>query len=280
LPAWLRLDENHAIYVHDRALQFALFAGTHGIWPRSIVYLPHLQTRMIETRSLQFSYEADTVLRFADVDVPQGGTVLLSGVSGSGKSTWLALVAALVKPQAGSLTVAGACLTSMGARAADAWRVRTIGFLPQKLYLSASLSVQHNMELAYWAAGLKVQATRIRDVLGELGVADLAQRLPAQLSGGQAQRVALARAVLMQPSLILADEPTASLDDASAQDAVQLLVRAAQQHGATLVIATHDTRVAWALQNNQGPTPILLQLGQPAAMQDPAYSQAAQKATS
>ena len=136
------------------------------------------------------------------------------------------------------------------------------------------------MELAYWAAGFKLQPARIREVLGELGVAELAQRLPAQLSGGQAQRVALARAVLMQPSVILADEPTASLDDAAAQDAVQLLLRAAQQQGATLVIATHDFRVARAMQNSHGPAPTLLQLGRTFATQDTVSSHSAPKVTS
>ena len=234
---------------------------------------------MIETRSLQFSYETGAVLHFPDLDVSQGGTVLLSGVSGSGKSTWLALVAALVTPQAGGLRVAGKSLTGLSARAADDWRARTIGLLPQKLYLSAALTVQHNLELAYWAAGFKLQPARIREVLGELGVAELAQRLPAQLSGGQAQRVALARAVLMQPSVILADEPTASLDDAAAKDAVQLLLRAAQQQGATLVIATHDSRVARAMQSSHGPMPTLLQLVRTSATQDTVSSHPAQKVT-
>ncbi len=235
---------------------------------------------MIETRSLQFSYETGAVLHFPDVHVAQGGMVLLSGASGSGKSTWLALVAALVKAQAGGLRVAGKSLTGLSAHAADDWRARTIGFLPQKLYLSAALTVQHNLELAYWAAGFKLQPARIREVLGELGVAELALRLPAQLSGGQAQRVALARAVLMQPSVILADEPTASLDDAAAKDAVQLLLRAAQQQGATLVIATHDSRVARAMQSSHGPMPTLLQLVRTSATQDTVSSHPAPKVAS
>jgi len=215
---------------------------------------------MIETRQLQFAYVAGQPLVFPDVAVPQGAVLLLSGPSGSGKSTWLALLAALVKPQQGDLTVAGQDLTLLAGRSADAWRARTIGFLPQKLHLSAALTVQHNLELAFWAAGLAVDAQRVRQVLALLGVAELAQRLPSQLSGGQAQRVALARAVLMQPRLILADEPTASLDDAAAQVAVQLLVQAARPPSATLVIATHDARVAQALASCLPEEPTLLQL--------------------
>ena len=231
---------------------------------------------MIETQQLQFAYGASQLLEFPDVTVSQGAIVLLSGPSGSGKSTWLALLAALVPAQQGALRVAGQDLRALAGRSADAWRARSIGFLPQKLHLSAALTVQHNLELAFWAAGLPVDARRVRQVLDQLAVAQWAQRFPGQLSGGQAQRVALARAVLMQPRLILADEPTASLDDAAAHDAVQLLVQAAQQHHATLVIATHDARVAQALALTSTLAPTLLQLA--SATRDTASSAAAARA--
>lgn len=199
---------------------------------------------MIQTRQLAYAYPDGPPLAFPDVDVPQGAVLLLSGPSGCGKSTWLALVAALVAPTAGTLTVAGQPLGALKNIAADAWRARAIGFLPQKLHLSAALTVRQNLAMAQWAAGQVEDAAQIEAALHALGVADLAARTPAQLSGGQAQRVALARAVLLQPRVILADEPTASLDDAAASDAVGLLLGTARTHGATLVIATHDARVA------------------------------------
>ena len=199
---------------------------------------------MICTRSLRYAYPGGATLVFPDVDVAQGAVLLLSGPSGCGKSTWLALVAALVRPTAGSLTVAGQTLDTIKSVAADAWRAGAIGFLPQRLHLSAALSVYQNMAMAQWAAGQPQDAARIHAALQALGVQDLAQRKPGQLSGGQAQRVALARAVLLQPQVILADEPTASLDDAAAADAVGLLLATAKTHAATLVIATHDARVA------------------------------------
>jgi len=199
---------------------------------------------MIQTRGLAYRYPGGALLRFPDVDVPQGTVLLLSGPSGCGKSTWLALVAALVPPTEGALQVAGQALDALKNSSADAWRARAVGFLPQKLHLSAALSVQQNLAMAQWASGVPEDAVRIHAALARLGVAELAARLPAQLSGGQAQRVALARAVLLQPQVILADEPTASLDDAAAADAVGLLLATAQAQGATLVIATHDARVA------------------------------------
>lgn len=199
---------------------------------------------MIHTHQLVYRYASGPTLAFPDIDLPQGALLLLSGPSGCGKSTWLALAAALMLPTSGQLTVADQALGALGKVAADAWRARTVGFLPQKMQLSSALSVQQNLALAQWASGQPEDAQRIASALRSLGVQDLARRKPAQLSGGQAQRVALARAVLLQPRVILADEPTASLDDEAAADAVGLLLETAQAQGATLVIATHDARVA------------------------------------
>ena len=199
---------------------------------------------MIRSQGLTYQYANGPRLVFPDVDVTQGTVLLLSGPSGCGKSTWLALVAALVAPTSGALWVAGQPLSELNRMAADAWRARTIGFLPQKLHLSAALTVQQNLAMAQWAASQPEAPGRIKAALSALGVAELAARLPAQLSGGQAQRVALARAVLLAPQVILADEPTASLDDEAAADAVRLLLSTARAQAATLVIASHDARVA------------------------------------
>ena len=202
---------------------------------------------MIASRALQYRYAAGPLLAFPEVAVPQGGVLLLRGRSGAGKSTWLALAAGLLGPTAGDITVAGQSLAALKPVARDAWRARSIGFLPQQLHLSQALSVADNLALAYFAAGLPADPPAIAAALKALGVAELAQRKPAQLSGGQAQRVALARAVLLNPKVILADEPTASLDDEAAQDALALLQTTARRSGATLVIATHDARVLQAL---------------------------------
>jgi putative ABC transport system ATP-binding protein len=199
---------------------------------------------VIRSRELAYRYRNGPTLAFPDVDLPQGTVLLLSGPSGCGKSTWLALAAGLVAPTSGTLTVADQPLGALKNIAVDAWRARAIGFLPQKLHLSAALDVQQNLAIAQWASGQREDPARIEAALRALGVQELARRKPAQLSGGQAQRVALARAVLLQPRVILADEPTASLDDEAAADAVSLLLDTARLHGATLVIATHDARVA------------------------------------
>jgi putative ABC transport system ATP-binding protein len=206
---------------------------------------------VIRTRFLAFAYPGAAPLRFDDVDVPQGGTLLLQGRSGTGKSTWLSLVAALRVPAQGDLVVAEQDLRALPALGRDPWRGRHVGFLPQKLHLSEALTVAGNLDLAFFAAGLPRQPQRTAQALEALGIAALAHRRPSQLSGGEAQRAALARAVLLYPRVILADEPTASLDDEAAAAAVALLREAAERCGATLVIATHDRRVRDALPQAQ-----------------------------
>ena len=198
---------------------------------------------MIKSRQLVFQYARGPVLRFGDVDVPQGGLLLLSGASGSGKSTWLALAAGLLAATSGEITVAGQSLGALRQTVSDAWRAKTVGFLPQKLHLSAALTVHQNLSMAQWAAGGAADDGQIGDALSALDVQAVSRRKPSQLSGGQAQRVALARAVLLRPKVILADEPTASLDDDSAGASLALLQATARRVNATLVIATHDARV-------------------------------------
>lgn len=206
---------------------------------------------MIRTRALACRFSSGRTLHFADADLPQGGVLLLRGPSGSGKSTWLALAAGLLSATGGEMVVAGQPVGALAPAARDAWRARTIGFLPQRLLLSEALSVAGNLGLVYFAAGLPMDKVAIHHTLDALGVAHLAARQPARLSGGEAQRVALARALLLRPRVILADEPTASLDDAACAAALTLLRERAQAAGATLVIATHDARVLQALPGAQ-----------------------------
>lgn len=215
---------------------------------------------MVKTRGLRYEYPGGAVLSFADLDVPQGATLLLHGKSGAGKSTWLALAAGLLTPSAGELVIAGQPLSRLSQSGRDAWRARHLGFLPQKLHLSDALSVERNLALVYYAAGVPENRDAMKRALDLLGVGELAGRRPSQLSGGQAQRVALARTILMEPRIILADEPTASLDDEAASAGLKLLENCAFQCNATLVIATHDRRVRDAL-----PGAMVYRIGRPGA---------------
>jgi putative ABC transport system ATP-binding protein len=203
---------------------------------------------VLQWQGLEFAWSdrsaAAPALRFADLQAEQGAQLLLRGPSGAGKSTLLALIAGLLTPRRGRIVVAGTDVGALPRARRDAWRGRTLGFVPQRLHLSDGLSVAHNLALPYVACGEPVDAPRIASLLERLGLAGLGARRPHELSVGQAQRVALARALVRSPCVLLADEPTANLDDPMSDAVVGLLAEAAREHGATLVIATHDARVA------------------------------------
>jgi putative ABC transport system ATP-binding protein len=199
---------------------------------------------VISLRGLRFSYARGPSFVFADVDVPQGGVLLVRGASGAGKSTLLALLAGLLSPAAGEVRVADTDVTALPASRRDAWRGRSLGFMPQRLHLSESLSVEGNLELPFVCAGVPIDRASVHDTLSRLQLSGLNRRRPHELSLGQVQRVALARALIRKPAVVMADEPTANLDDANAQVVVTLLRELSAQSRATLVLATHDVRVA------------------------------------
>lgn len=167
---------------------------------------------------------------------------LVLGNSGSGKTTLLNLVAGLLQPDEGEITVGGESLGRLQGHALDHWRGRTVGIVPQKLHLVSSLNVLQNLLLAPYLGGLAPDAARALELLDQLSLKERAADRPHQLSHGQAQRVAIARAVMNRPKLLLADEPTANLDDASCRAALDLLKAQARECGATLLVATHDQR--------------------------------------
>ena len=191
--------------------------------------------------------------------VARGEAWLLAGPSGSGKSTLLALIAGLTEPTSGRVVVGGAELATIRPGDRDRWRGRTIGLVPQRLHLIGAISVADNLRLAQRLAGVGHDDARIAALLEAVQAADLARRFPRELSQGQAQRVAIARAVVNRPAVLLADEPTASLDDEHAAHALELLRAQALEAGATLVVASHDARVrpllprAFVLSARPGP---------------------------
>lgn len=201
---------------------------------------------------------ADKSIRYADFALGTGRHLLLRGASGSGKSTLLALLAGLLRVQQGELHVAGTDLAGLSPRALDAWRGATLGVVPQRLHLSDALTVAQNLALPALAAGQEADPARAAELLQALDVAELSGRRPHQLSVGQAQRVALARALMRRPRLLLADEPSANLDDEHTLTMLALLLDAAQREACTLVIASHDARVVEALSAREDVAEVVL----------------------
>ena len=198
---------------------------------------------MLEIRGLRHEYGGRTVLAVPQWSVPQGETSLVIGPSGSGKSTLIGVIAGLITPTAGKVSVGGEEITAMGGVARDRLRARAIGVVPQTLHLIGVLSVRDNLRLARRLAALAADDAAIEACLASLGIAGRARQKAADLSVGEAQRLAIARAVVKRPALILADEPTSALDDASCESALALLREQAAACGATLVIATHDQHI-------------------------------------
>ncbi|HKU46431.1 MAG TPA: ATP-binding cassette domain-containing protein [Burkholderiales bacterium] len=198
---------------------------------------------MIAVRGLAHRYGAAEALRLAEWRVAQGERWLVLGASGSGKTTLLHILAGLVRPSEGEVEVSGESILKLQGARLDRWRASTVGIVLQALHLMKHLSVRDNLRLAQYLAHVPQDDARIADALSALGVGEKAARRPSELSQGEQQRVAIARAVVNRPKLLLADEPTANLDDAAAAKAVDLLSEQAARHGATLVVATHDARV-------------------------------------
>ncbi len=178
--------------------------------------------------------------------IDAGDFVALEGPSGSGKTTLLQLLGALDRPSGGRIVFDGRDLGALPDRELAALRLRAFGFVFQQFNLIPTLTALENVEakLAPTGARRGDLTVRARELLGEVGLAERAGHLPGQLSGGEQQRVAIARALVVEPRVILADEPTGNLDSKTGADVIDLLAGLAAQHGATVIVATHDATLA------------------------------------
>jgi ABC-type lipoprotein export system ATPase subunit len=181
--------------------------------------------------------------RLSGLTVASGQAALLLGPSGAGKTTLLLAMAGLARVFTGEARIDGVVVADLAPAAQDRFRGRNIGFIFQDIHLIPGLSLLDNLLLSPFAAGVAQDRKRALSLLDALGLGDKASRPAERLSRGEAQRAAIARAMLMSPKLILADEPTASLDDETCESVASLLLSAATETGAALLIATHDQRL-------------------------------------
>jgi putative ABC transport system ATP-binding protein len=205
---------------------------------------------LVEIRNLSKSFrkgdEVISPLANASLDIEPRDFVCLMGQSGSGKSTLLNLVAGIDRPDGGSIHVAGTEITSMSrSRLAD-WRAAHLGYIFQTHNLIPVLTAYENVELPTLLLPMSAadRHKRVEIALAAVGLSDRARHYPRQLSGGQEQRVGIARAIVANPTVIVADEPTGSLDADTSVQIQQLLVRLNQELGMTILMVTHDLQVA------------------------------------
>ncbi|MFL9845827.1 ABC transporter ATP-binding protein [Flavobacterium rhizosphaerae] len=198
---------------------------------------------MITTHTLKFSYGKDTNFNFPDIKTAEGQSLLITGGSGRGKTTLLHILGGLLKPISGRVLVGGTDITQLSEKKLDHFRGQNIGLVLQQSFFVASLNVLDNVVLAAWLANGKKPFDEAKELLAQLGLGEQWHKLPSQLSIGQQQRVSIARALINKPKLLLADEPTSSLDDENALIVADMLDGLAKQFGSALIIVTHDQRL-------------------------------------
>jgi putative ABC transport system ATP-binding protein len=206
-------------------------------------------TAALRVHQLSKTFGADELavhaVRTVDLDVDAGEVVLIMGPSGSGKTTLLLMLGAMLRPTSGAIEVAGLDIATAPERDLPRLRARHFGFIFQDFNLLGALDAAENVELAANLGGLTGTAARARaaTLLDQVGLAHRAHHRPDQLSGGEKQRVAIARALANDPTLILADEPTANLDSSIGRDIARLLQRLATDEHRSVVIVSHDARL-------------------------------------
>jgi putative ABC transport system ATP-binding protein len=215
-----------------------------------VITNPDLPVRapLVAVRGLELTVPADAgpvnILRGIDLAVDAGETVGIVGPSGSGKTSLMMLLGGLEQASAGTITVAGRELTKLDEDALAEFRRDHIGIVFQAFHLIPTMTALENVAVPLELAGRADAFAAAEAALGQVGLAHRVTHYPGQLSGGEQQRVALARAVAPRPKLILADEPTGNLDGATGTSVMDLLFGLAREHASTLILITHDPRLA------------------------------------
>ena len=204
---------------------------------------------MIKTESLKFSYDGKKYFDFPDINLDSGENLLIIGNSGIGKTTLLHLLAGILKPESGSINISGTDISKFSDTELDKFRGDNIGIVFQKPHFISSLTINENLKLAQYLGSSKTSVDA-KKILESLNIKDKYQQKPNQLSEGEKQRASIALALINSPSLILADEPTSSLDDFNCDNVIKLLKKQAKDHKAQLIVITHDARLKKHFKNN------------------------------
>jgi putative ABC transport system ATP-binding protein len=199
---------------------------------------------ILRVTGLTKRFGATDVLRGIDLEVTKGERIAILGASGSGKSTLLSIVAGLDTPTRGTVRLAGQDLFAIDEDARAELRARQVGFVFQSFQLMGNMSALENVMLPLELAGRRDARKAATEMLGRVGLGERLGHYPRVLSGGEQQRVALARAFVVRPAVLLADEPTGSLDFATGETVMDLMFELNREQGTTLVLVTHDRGIA------------------------------------
>lgn len=198
---------------------------------------------MIKTKDLAFSYQGKVNFNFPDIQIENGETLLITGGSGKGKTTLLHLLGGLLRPKKGTILIDETSIATISDKKLDQFRGKNIGLVLQQSHFVEAFSVLENISMASWLATGKKSEEKAKSLLKQLDLEDQMHKLTSQLSIGQQQRVSIARALINEPKLLLADEPTSSLDDENAFKVADLLSNLSKEYKASLIIVTHDQRL-------------------------------------
>ncbi len=204
---------------------------------------------MITTKGVEFQYGNEIALVFEDINLQKSDSLLILGKSGVGKTTFLHLIGLLLMPTKGVITINSIKTNTLLNNDLVKFRAQNIGVIYQKPHFVNSLSVEENLALATYLAGKSQQKDQLQSLAQSLDINHLLNKNIKNLSLGEQQRVGIARALMNSPSLILADEPSSSLDDENCQKMVDLLRREAAKIEANLIIVTHDQRLKMEFEN-------------------------------
>ena len=214
--------------------------------------LPHVPQPIIHLSDVRLTLESRAglveILKGVSLDVPAGQSLAIVGPSGSGKTSLLMILAGLERATRGDVHVAGRDFNALDEDRMALARGEDIGIVFQSFHLIPTMTALENVALPLEFAGARGARDRARALLSDVGLGPRLDHFPAQLSGGEQQRVALARALAPEPKLLLADEPTGNLDGKTGRQVVELLFGLKQRSGATLVLVTHDDRLAGACE--------------------------------
>lgn len=204
---------------------------------------------VLSVRNLSYSYDNGKVISFPDFEVLENDRLLITGNSGTGKTTLLHLLSGLLMIQKGEIVISGSELKSLSQKKLDKFRGRNIGLVFQQPKFIGALSVIENVLTAqYFGIGI-VDSKRALSLLAKLGIEEKAHKQTRHLSGGERQRLAIARALAAKPKILLADEPTSSLDDVNADIVYNLLAEESKENDANLIVVSHDQRLKANFEN-------------------------------